>query len=88
MILYAILLLIAYYFDMSNNFFNISLVGVLTLGRIKYTDYTDSGVYKSNTTLKRIVVSVIVLIVVAGCLITGAVYLGVNSWLREIQFLN
>lgn len=85
LMLYAVLLLLAYLFDRSNNFFSISLVGLMTMGHIKYTDYHDSYDSSSSATLKKVLTSSIILIIVASVLISGSMYVGIRKWLEALM---
>jgi hypothetical protein len=85
LMLYAVLLLLAYLFDRSNNFFSISLVGLMTMGHIKYTDYHDSYDSSSSATLRKVLTSSIILIIVASVLISGSMYVGIRKWLEVLM---
>lgn len=69
--LYAIFLIVAYLFDRSNNFIDISLLSVMTLGVIS----KDKGIFEEeNEGLNRILKISFVCFIVGSMLIAGTIY--------------
>lgn len=61
-IVYALLLLVAYIFDMANNVFEVSLLNIMSFGTLKisYGDYVSKGYVNGTKITKICVVSMIV----------------------------
>lgn len=68
MLLYIILLIIAISFDNANTFFDFSLLGVFTLGRLNLVDDEKNG---RGFTMKKLIRVCVVLFVVSAMLISG-----------------
>ena len=75
MMIYTLLMALAVIFDNWNNFINISLVGVLSLGVIHYVPnillLKEEGVKYTST--KRMIVLLIVMFLISGLLISGGI---------------
>lgn len=76
MFLYIVILFVAYCFDIVNVFFDISLLKLVTFGKISY----DSDVDKNKMCLRRLLKYSIVLFCVGSLLVSGGVYV----WVQDI----
>lgn len=73
-ITYGVLLLVAMIFDRVNVFIDVSLISLITMGRLKYSAYEDESVGKngvSNT--KKIVISSVVVLGVGLLILSGGI---------------
>lgn len=76
LILYSILLLVGHTFDKANTFLNISLVSLLTLGKInvlEYEEITEDMSKEGYVTYKALVVRCIIMFIIGGLLVSGAI---------------
>lgn len=80
---WAIFLIVAYLFDRSNIFFEISLVSILTMGSITVMALDESDARRANTSL--IVRRVILSLVIGYLLVAGVMYSGLDWLLQLIQ---
>ena len=87
LIIYSVLMFVAMIFDRSNTFIDISLVSVLTLGKLKYSPYEkDERVNKkgsSNTS--KLLISTTVILVVGMIIISGAIWNGMSNIVFEFS---
>lgn len=85
MVIYAIMLALAMVFDNWNNFLDIGLVRILSLGRIKYStgmeDIEEGTKYVST---KRLTVLIVVMFIVACIFISGGIMPFVVQWIYRI----
>ena len=92
LLIYAIMLSMAVFFDNSNTFINISLVSVFTLGAIRYIhdkNILDKEEGVKYTSTKRMVVLLVVMFIIAGILISGGVIPAViQGMYKMMEFLN
>ena len=77
MFTYALMLLLALLFDKFNTIIDISLIGVLTLGMIKFSDdkYASNGeedVIRTTDT-KRMIILIVVMVLIGGIFVSGGV---------------
>lgn len=77
MFTYALMLLLALLFDKFNTIIDISLIGVLTLGMIKFSDdkYSSNGeedVIRTTDT-KRMIILIVILVLIGGIFVSGGV---------------
>lgn len=77
MFTYALMLLLALLFDKFNTIIDISLIGVLTLGMIKFSDdkYSSNGeedVIRTTDT-KRMIILIIIMVLIGGVFVSGGV---------------
>ena len=82
---WAIFLIVAYLFDRSNIFFEISLVSILTMGSITVMALDESDARRANTSLiaRRVILS----LVIGYVLVAGVMYSGLDWLLQLIQSL-
>ena len=80
MITYMVLLILAWLFDKSNNFIDMSLVRVLTLGKLEYTEDKEIQHTKGYANNTRIFIISSVLAIIGMILISG----GVFPWMMRI----
>ena len=80
---WAIFLIVAYLFDRSNIFFEISLVSILTMGSITVMALDESDARRANTSLiaRRVILS----LVIGYVLVAGVMYSGLDWLLQLIQ---
>lgn len=80
---WAIFLIVAYLFDRSNIFFEISLVSILTMGSITVMALDESDSRRANTSLiaRRVILS----LVIGYVLVAGVMYSGLDWLLQLIQ---
>lgn len=80
---WAIFLIVAYLFDRSNIFFEISLVSILTMGSVTVMALDESDARRANTSLiaRRAVLS----LVIGYVLVAGVMYSGLDWLLQLIQ---
>ena len=80
---WAIFLIVAYLFDRSNIFFEISLVSVLTMGSVTVMALDESDARRANTSLiaRRAILS----LVIGYVLVAGVMYSGLDWLLQLIQ---
>jgi hypothetical protein len=85
-ILYGGMMLLAYLFDRANNFFDISLLSMVTLGNLSSTDGLE-GKSKHELAPSRVIASSII-VIAAGCfIVSGAEFLFIHniySWIEGI----
>ena len=86
---WAIFLIVAYLFDRSNIFFEISLVSILTMGSVTVMALDESDARRANTSLiarKTILSLVIGYVLVAGVMYSGLDWLFqlIQSWVNKI----
>ena len=77
MFTYALMLLLALLFDKFNTIIDISLIGVLTLGMIKFSDdkYSSNGeedVIRTTDT-KRMIILIVIMVLIGGIFVSGGV---------------
>lgn len=77
MFTYALMLLLALLFDKFNTIIDISLIGVLTLGMIKFSDdkYSSNGeedVIRTTDT-KRMIILIVIMVLIGGIFVAGGV---------------
>ena len=80
MITYMVLLILAWLFDKANNFIDISLVKILTLGKLEYTEDKEIQHTKGYANNTRIFIIASVLAIIGMILISG----GVFPWMMRI----
>lgn len=73
LVFYAVMLFVAYLFDYSNSFLEISLVKVLTFGYLEYTDDEIAKHEKGRASSGRLIFLVVVLIIIGCLFISGGV---------------
>ena len=80
---WAIFLIVAYLFDRSNIFFEISLVSIMTMGSVTVMALDESDARRANTSLiaRRVVLS----LVIGYVLVAGVMYSGLDWLLQLIQ---
>lgn len=80
---WAIFLIVAYLFDRSNIFFEISLVSILTMGSVTVMALDESDARRANTSLiaRRAILS----LVIGYVLVAGVMYSGFDWLLQLIQ---
>ena len=80
---WAIFLIVAYLFDRSNIFFEISLVSILTMGSVTVMALDESDARRANTSLiaRRVMLS----LVIGYVLVAGVMYSGLDWLLQLIQ---
>lgn len=80
---WAIFLIVAYLFDRSNIFFEISLVSILTMGSITVMALDESDARRASTSLiaRRVILS----LVIGYVLVAGVMYSGLDWLLQLIQ---
>ena len=80
---WAIFLIVAYLFDRSNIFFEISLVSILTMGSVTVMALDESDARRANTSLiaRRAILS----LVIGYVLVAGVMYSGLDWLLQLIQ---
>lgn len=86
---WAIFLIVAYLFDRSNIFFEISLVSIMTMGSVTVMALDESDTRRANTSLiarKTILSLVIGYVLVAGVMYSGLDWLFqlIQSWVNKI----
>lgn len=86
---WAIFLIVAYLFDRSNIFFEISLVSIMTMGSVTVMALDESDARRANTSLiarKTILSLVIGYVLVAGVMYSGLDWLFqlIQSWVNKI----
>lgn len=86
---WAIFLIVAYLFDRSNIFFEISLVSIMTMGSVTVMALDESDARRANTSLiarKTILSLVIGYVLVAGVMYSGLDWLFqlIQSWVTKI----
>lgn len=86
---WAIFLMVAYLFDRSNIFFEVSLVSILTFGSITVLalDETDSRKVNASTIAKRVILALVIgYVLVAGVMYSGLDWLFqiIQSWINKI----
>lgn len=74
LIFYCILLLLAVLFDKSNQFLEISLVSVLTFGRLKFSEEDFSSGREGYAGMGKIFKSVVIILIVGFFLVSGGVF--------------
>jgi hypothetical protein len=82
---WAIFLIVAYLFDRSNIFFEISLVSVLTMGSVTVMALDESDARRANTSL--IARKAILSLVIGYVLVAGVMYSGLDWLLQLVQSL-
>lgn len=83
--LYAVLLLVAMLFDRVNVFLDISLVSTLTFGKLKYIVDEDVQLQEGMTNTKKLVISVVVVMVVGFLLISGSIFPFLGNLLYKVS---
>lgn len=80
---WAIFLIVAYLFDRSNIFFEISLVSIMTMGSVTVMALDESDARRANTSLiaRRVMLS----LVIGYVLVAGVMYSGLDWLLQLIQ---
>ena len=80
---WSIFLIVAYLFDRSNIFFEISLVSIMTMGSVTVMALDESDARRANTSLiaRRVVLS----LVIGYVLVAGVMYSGLDWLLQLIQ---
>lgn len=80
---WAIFLIVAYLFDRSNIFFEISLVSIMTMGSVTVMALDESDARRANTSLiaRRVILS----LVIGYVLVAGVMYPGLDWLLQLIQ---
>lgn len=80
---WAIFLIVAYLFDRSNIFFEISLVSIMTMGSVTVMALDESDARRANTSLiaRRVILS----LVIGYVLVAGVMYSGLDWLLQLIQ---
>lgn len=79
MLLYIILVVVAYSFDRVNNFIDFNLLQVITLGRFSISDDERQG---QGYTLRRVIKLSFVCFIVGMLLVTGGIY----AWIQNIIY--
>lgn len=74
LIFYCILLFFAILFDKSNQFLEISLVSILTFGRLNYSDEEYSNGTKSYAGTGKLFKSVVIILIVGMFLVSGGIF--------------
>lgn len=84
-IIYSILLGLAAIFDKVNSFVNISLVSILTFGKVKiFGEYVESG---NNATVKKFIVVDIILLFIGIFLVSGGLMVWLYRFIGAIKNL-
>lgn len=80
---WAVFLIVAYLFDRSNIFFEISLVSIMTMGSVTVMALDESDARRANTSLiaRRVMLS----LVIGYVLVAGVMYSGLDWLLQLIQ---
>lgn len=74
LVMYSVLMLVAMIFDNVNVFIEMSLVSILTFGKLTYApDENDLGEKKGLTNTKKLAMSIVLLLIVGMILISGSV---------------
>lgn len=73
LIFYAVMLLVAFLFDYSNSFLEISLVKFMTFGYLEYSDDELARGQRGKASSKRLICLVVILIVIGCLFISGGV---------------
>ena len=73
LVFYAVMLLVAYLFDYSNSFLEVSLVKFLTFGYLEYTDDEIAKHEKGKASSKRLLFLVVILIIIGCLFVSGGV---------------
>lgn len=86
---WAIFLIVAYLFDRSNIFFEISLVSIMTMGGVTVMALDESDARRANTSLiaRRVILSLVIgYVLVAGVMYSGLDWLLqlIQSWLSKV----
>ena len=81
--------MVAYLFDRSNIFFEVSLVSILTFGSITVLalDETDSRKVNASTIAKRVILALVIgYVLVAGVMYSGLdwIFQIIQSWINKI----
>ena len=72
---YAVLLFVAMIFDRVNVFIDISLVSILTFGKLKYSPYEEDSINKKGfVTTKKLVIQLIVVLLVGIFILSSCVF--------------
>lgn len=74
-LLYSIMLLLAWLFDKSNQFIEISLLGIISFGMLKFSEEDETIGKKGYMNFKKLVVTEIVCLFTGLFLISGSMYL-------------
>lgn len=82
-ILYTVLLNVAYLFDRSNNFIDLQLVRVLTLGNLRYTEENVGS--REDLTKGRLIKSSVISLVVGFLIVSGSILNIVGDIVISIQ---
>ena len=82
LIVYAVILLVAYIFDSTNNIFEISLLKIMTFGMVRYTA-DEENKNKKGYMSKGKLIKVCVLCMVAGFFIASG---GVFAWVLDLYY--
>lgn len=81
LIIYSVLMAVAYLFDKANNIFEISLLGIITLGVLRYSD--EEGVSRRGYVDSKKIIKISGLCTVVGLFIVSG---GVFSW--AVKFIS
>ena len=86
---WAIFLIVAYLFDRSNIFFEISLVSIMTMGSVTVMALDESDARRANTSLiaRRVMLSLVIgYVLVAGVMYSGLDWLVqlIQSWVSKV----
>lgn len=84
LVFYAVMLLVAYLFDYSNSFLEISLVKVLTFGYLEYSDDELAKNERGKASSKRLLFLVVFLIIIGCLFISGGVLRTVMELMMNI----
>ena len=82
-LLYSVIINVAYLFDRTNNLFNISLISIVTLGWLKYTDDLDCKDKKGYVGSAKVLKISLACMTVGFFVVSG----GVFSFIAKIIFM-
>lgn len=82
-LLYAVLLLLAYFFDRVNVFVSISLVRILTLGKVTLIDKSGKQSEKGTVSISKFIVIIVITFLLGSLLVSGLLF----KWVFELVHL-
>lgn len=87
LIIYSVLMFVAMVFDRSNVFIDISMVSILTLGKLKYSPYEEDNRVnkKGQSNTAKLLISTIVILIVGMLIISGAIWNGMSNIVFEFS---
>ena len=84
LITYSALILVAYLFDRTNNLLEISLISILTLGKLKYADGRDYGTSKGYADSTKIIKVSILSIAIGLFIVSGGVFVVISEFMYKL----